>query len=194
MIETDEDPFPGPPASGWLMNRRAVTVLLIVALAGVCGTVAFGLLWAHDQSKHASTSRIQADSRVVVFNFLRDFTTFDPATVAKTFTDIQALSTGTFANQAKTEFSPQLRQQLQAAGASTQGALRYLELQSFTSTTAGYFADVVQSFSNNRTSGPQSDELRMVIDLSLVKGQWKVSGVTSLDTPAPSGGSSGSGG
>ncbi|HUZ43327.1 MAG TPA: hypothetical protein VMU63_02915 [Acidimicrobiales bacterium] len=173
---------------GRLVNPRVVMVLLAVALAGICGTVAFGLLWAHDQSKQASATRIQTDSRAVAVSFLRDFTTFDPATVGRTFSDIQAMSTGSFATQAKTEFSPQLQQQLQAANASTQGALRYLELQSYTTTTTGYFADVVQTFSNKNTKAPQSDELRLVIDLSLVKGQWKISGVTSLDTPVAAGG------
>lgn len=173
---------------GRLVNPRAVMVLLAVALAGVCGTVAFGLLWAHDQSKQAGATRVQTESRVVAEAFLRDFTTFDPATVGRTFSAIQAMSTGSFASQAKTEFSPQLQQQLQAANASTQGALRYLELQSYTSTTAGYFADVVQTFSNKNNKTPQSDELRLVIDLSLVKGQWKISGVTSLDTPVAAGG------
>jgi hypothetical protein len=47
---------------------------------------------------------------------------------------------------------------------------------------------VVQTYSNNKTNGPKSDELRLVVALALAHGHWKISGVTSLDTPAvPSG-------
>jgi len=179
---------PSAPRSGLLVNPRATMVLLVVALAGVAGTIAFGLLWARDQSAQSNASRVQAGSRLVAGRFLTDFTTFNPSTVASTFKDIQSTSTGAFATQAKSEFNAQLRQQLVAADASTQGQVRYLELESSNSHAASFFADVVQTFSNKSTNGPQSDELRLVVDLTLVGGHWKVSGVTSLDTPSTAGG------
>lgn len=186
---------PGPeaeaPAEAGLERQVRPGVLLglvILAILGVAGTITFGLLWAHAQSQQSGANSVESGSRSAATQFLHDFTNFNSSTVARTFADIQALSTGSFASQAKAEFSASLRQQLQAANASTQGQVRYLELQSHTGTTASYFADVVQTFSNNKTSAPQSDELRLVVDLSLVHGQWKISGVTSLDTPAvPSG-------
>ena len=165
------------------VRPAALLALIIVAIVGVAGTLTFGLLWAHDQSQSGSKS-VQAESRSVAQQFLQDFTTFDPSNVTRTFSDIQAMSTGSFAAQAKVEFSASLRQQLQAANASTQGQVRYLELQAYTASSASYFADVVQTYSNNKTSGPQSDELRLVVALSRVNGKWKIAGVTSLDTPA----------
>ena len=177
----------GDASSGREVRTGALLGLVIVALVGVVGTIAFGLLWALNVSASGASS-VQSGSRLAAQQFLTDFTTFDPSTVTQTFNRIQALSTGNFARQAKVEFSASLRQQLQAANASTQGQVRYLELQSYSSTEASYYADVVQTYSNNKTSGPQSDELRLVVSLALVHGQWKISGVTSLDTPAvPSG-------
>lgn len=176
------------PGAGRQARPGVLLALVMVAILGVAGTITFGLLWAHDQSQQSGAKSVEAGSRSAAQQFLTDFTTFSPSTVNRTFADIQAMSTGNFANQAKAEFSASLRQQLQAANASTQGQVRYLELQAYTSSAATYYADVVQTYSNNKTSGPQSDELRLVVSLSLVHGQWKVAAVTSLDTPAvPSG-------
>jgi len=181
---TEADPGRGDEGPNSLRQVRpgALLALVIVALLGVAGTITFGLLWAGAQGKGVQS--VEAGSRTVVQQFLRDFTTFNPSTVARTFSDIQSMSTGSFANQAKVEFSASLRQQLQSANASTQGQVRYLQLQAYTRTSASYYADVVQTYSNNKTNGPQSDELRLVVALALTHGQWKISGVTSLDTPA----------
>jgi hypothetical protein len=192
-LAPDGEPAPEGEESGRSVRPGVLLALVLVGLLGVIGTITFGLLWAHDQFQQSGTKSVESASRSVAQKFLTDFTTFGPSTVAKTFSDIQALSTGNFARQAKTEFSPSLRQQLQAAKASTQGQVRYLELQSSTANAATYFADVVQTVSNDKTSGPQSDELRLVVDLTKVRGQWKVSAVTSLDTPAASGGSASGG-
>ena len=167
---------PGPVRPGALLG------LVIVAILGIAGTITFGLLWAGARSQ--GPQAVEAGSRTVAQQFLRDFTTFNPSTVTRTFADIQSMSTGSFATQAKVEFSASLRQQLQAANASTQGQVRYLQLQAYTHNSASYYADVVQTYSNNKTNGPQSDELRLVVALALTHGHWKISGVTSLDTPA----------
>lgn len=180
---------PARPGGGLLLKPVVVMFLLAVALAGVAGTAAFGLLWARNESSQSNAKQIQSASRTVAVRFLRDFTTFSPSTVGATFSDIESISTGSFASQAKEEFNAELKSQLEAANASTKGTIEYLYIQAYSSQSATYFADVGQTFSNKSVTSPQSDELRLVIDLSRVRGQWKISEVTSLDNPTTSGAS-----
>lgn len=170
--------------TGLLARPAVVRVLLVLALAGISGTVAFGLLWAHLQSRQNA----DAAARSVASRFVYDFTNFDAKSVGTTFDALQGMATGPFATQAKAQFTPQLRKQLEAAQASTRGRIEYLYVQSFTGSRATFYTEVQQTYANDKTTSPQADDLRLVIDLSLVNGQWKVSDVTSLGTASTLGG------
>lgn len=154
-----------------------------VALAGIGGTIAFGIMWAHDRSQASD----QAAARAVASSFLHDLTTFTPKTLNSDFAAMQAMATGQFANQARQYFSSNIRGQLANAQATTQGTVQHLYVQSYSGSAASYYGDVTQTFRNNLSPAVHSDELRVVVTLSKVGGQWKVSQVTTID----SGGSSG---
>jgi hypothetical protein len=177
---------PAPPAGRTAFFGRmwVVSVLLVLALAGVAGTITFGILWAGLQSKQNG----ETTARSVASRFVYDFTNFDSSSVDKTFVSLQQMATGQFASQAKAQFTPQLEKELQAADATTRGQVQYLYVQSYAPPAASFYADVRQTYANDKTTAPQADELRLVIDLKQVGSQWKVSDVTSLGTAATLGG------
>lgn len=189
-----QDPAPGAGpgadrpgrrgARGLLVRPRVVMALLGLSLAGVAGTVTFGLMWAGLQSNQDG----QITARSVASRFVYDFTNFDAKSVGSTFQALQSMSTGAFAKQAKAQFTPKLRQELVAAKATTRGQVRYLYVQSYSGTRASYYAEVIQTYANDKTTSAQSDDLRLVVDLTLVDGHWKVSDVTSLGGASTAGG------
>lgn len=190
-----DPPAAGEPTSGADGGRRAggrragllMAVVSGVALAGIGGTIAFGIMWAQDRSQASD----QAAARAVASRFLLDLTNFTPNTLKADFADMQGMATGAFAKQAQRFFSSSIRSQLAQAQAQTQGRILHLYVQSYSGSAASFFGDVTQTFRNNLSPAVRSDELRVVVDLSKVGGQWKVSQVTTIGaggstpTPAP---------
>jgi hypothetical protein len=147
-----------------------------VALAGLGGSIAFGVMWAHDRS----TASDQADAHNVASEFLLDLTNFGPKTIDADFNQMQDMATGHFADQARQTLAPKLRSQLIAAQVQTQGHIRHLWIQSYSGDAASFFAEVDQTFRNNKSPAVRSDTLRAEVDLSKIDGRWKVAQVTTV--------------
>lgn len=165
-------------AGGPGRGRTGIVLGLVsgVALAGLGGSIAFGVMWAHDRSAASD----QADARGVASEFLLDLTNFGPKTLEADFARMQALATGSFATQARQTLAPNLRSQLIAAQVQTEGHIRHLWIQSYSGDAASFFAQVDQTFRNNKSPAVRSDQLRAEVDLSKVDGQWKVAQVTTI--------------
>ena len=160
------------------LGRTGILLGLVsgVALAGIGGSIAFGVMWAHDRSAASD----QADARNLASEFLLDLTNFGPKTIESDFSQMQAMATGHFAAQARQTLAPNLRSQLIAAEVQTQGHIRHLWIQSYSGSAASFYAEVDQTFRNNKSPAVRSDTLRAEVDLSKVNGQWKVAQVTTL--------------
>jgi hypothetical protein len=98
------------------------------------------------------------------------------------------MATGQFAGQAVKFFNSAIRGELQRALAQSQGQVRDLYVQSLSGGHASLFAVVDQVYVNSKVSAPQSDVLRLVLDLSQTSSGFKVSNVSVLEGPSPVGG------
>ena len=182
-----------PRGIRWTPRRRAVALLTTSALAvaGLAGTIGFGLAWNNLNSQNAGS----AEARQAASRFLLALTNFNARTVDRDFASVTAAATGTFANQANQFFGSTIRQQLETAQASSQGQIRSLYLETYSGDRASVYAVVDQTYSNNKIKTPQSDVLRVVVDLSRLSGAWKVAQLTVLEGPqaaaAPSAGANG---
>ena len=168
-----------PPADGGRGRGRTAILLGLVsgvALAGLIGSVVFGVMWAHDRGAASD----QAAARNVASEFLLDLTNFGPKTLDADFSQMQAMATGQFATQARQTLAPKLRTQLIAAQVQTQGHILHLWVQSYSANAAAFFAQVDQTFRNNRNPAVSTDQLTVEVDLSKVGGQWKVAQVTTI--------------
>jgi hypothetical protein len=162
-------------------------LLVTVAILGWAGTIGFGLSWNANRVRAADQAAARNAAQQLVF----DLTNFNSRDIDTDFAAIQSMATGPFAQQVRQFFNSTIRSQLQVAQAATRGQIRYLYQQSYGGGQAGFYGLVDQTFANNKTSGPRSDELRLVLDLSKVNGAWKVSNLTELGTPATGGAGAG---
>jgi hypothetical protein len=188
------EPGPRRPAADPVGRRRrlAFGLVSVVAVLGLVGTVVFGLAWSNQRSAQASaTAARQAAGR-----FLTALTNFDAKTVDADFSSITAMATGRFATQANQFFNSSIRQELENALATSRGQIRSLYVQSSAPDQASVYAVVDQVYANNKISTPQSDVLRIVVDLQQTGGNWKVDDVTVLEGPSAlgTGGTSAAGG
>ncbi|HVX23232.1 MAG TPA: hypothetical protein VHB02_17965 [Acidimicrobiales bacterium] len=156
-----------------------------MAVLGVAGTVGFGVAWAGQRGQAGGEAQAKASART----FLVALTNFDAKTVDADFSAITHMATGSFAGQADKFFNSSIRQQLEDALASSRGQIRDLYVQTYDGARASVYAVVDQLYANNKLSSPQSDVLRIVVDLAQVGGAWKVANVTVLTGPSLGSGS-----
>jgi hypothetical protein len=176
-------------------SRRAFRIVSLLAVAGLLGTLVFGILYATQGS-----GGVVQDPAVLNASrtFLNDFFNFDAKTVDSDFTAITNMSTGAFSTQTKEFFNSSIRSALEKALAESRGQIRALEVQSENQAagTASIYAVVDQTYVNDKINTPQADVVRLTADLQQAGGVWKISDVTVLEgaTPASVGSPSGSSG
>lgn len=197
--EPESGPEPGPepePASEPVVARRVVagrtsarrsrreTVLALVALAGLTGTLAFGLAWNHARSHDAGVSHAKATAR----NFLTALTNFDGKSIDADFDRIISYATGTFAQQADQFYADKdTRNALRVRQASSRGEIKDLFVQSSVNGRVRVYGVIDETIANNTSPAPQADELRIEVGLVKVKGNWRVYDVRVLQAPSDTG-------
>jgi hypothetical protein len=182
---------PGPNRSP--RPRRGLVIgVSALAVLGLIGTLVFALLWAGASGSGGSDPAMVGAAR----SFLTDLTNFDAKSVDADFSSINAMATGTFSSQATKFFNSSIRSELESALAESRGQIRSLYVQTDNGTSASVYAVVDQVYVNNKISTPQSDVLRILVNLAKVGPSWKISDVTVLEgaTPASTGTGSGSAG
>jgi hypothetical protein len=176
-------------------SRRAFRLVSLLAAVGIVGTLVFGILY----TTKSSSGPLQ-DPAVVSASraFLTDFFNFNAKTVDSDFNAVTGMATGSFATQAQQFFNASIRKALEQALAESRGQIRYLAVQSENqgAGTASVYAVVDQTYVNNKITSPQADVVRLVADLKVVNGVWKISEVTVLEgaNPTSTGSASGSAG
>jgi hypothetical protein len=177
---------PQPRRSAAQRWRRAgILALATVAAVGVIGSIDFGVAWSDLNAQQQG----EAQARAAASRFLVSLTNFDAKTVDADFSSITAMATGDFATQANRYFNSSIRQELEVALASSRGQIRDLYVQSYGAGQAVVYAVVDQLYANNRITTPQSDVLRVVVNLARTPTGWKVSDVTVLTGPSLGSGS-----
>ncbi len=170
-------------------GRTTRIVLAVLAVAGIAGTIIFERAWSNLNGQNAMASQ----ARSAATTFLDDLTNFSAKTVDSDFARLTAMATGDFATQANRFFNSSIRQQLETALASSRGQVRDMYVQNVTGNQAQVYAVIDQLYVNRTLSAPQSDVLRVVVQMVDNGGTQKVSDVTvlegpSLASPSPSGG------
>ncbi|HTU38836.1 MAG TPA: hypothetical protein VMF35_12635 [Acidimicrobiales bacterium] len=166
-------------------TRRAFRLVSVVAVAGLVGTLVFGVLFASKSSGGPTQDpAVISASRA----FLTDFFNFNAKTVDSDFNAVTAMATGAFSNQASQFFNTSIRKALEQALAESRGQIRALYVQSENegAGTASIYAVVDQTYVNNKINTPQADVVRLTATLQRVGGVWKISDVTVLEGASPS--------
>ncbi len=177
----------GEAAGGWrraplLGTRWGRRALSVVAALGIAGTIGFGHAWANQRS----TLSRETAARNTAQDFLLALTNFTSKNVDAQFNEVQSFATGPFESQSNQFFGSSIRQQLEAALASSRGQIRNLYVQSVSGSAASVYGVVDQTYVNNKMSSPAADVLRVVVDLTDTSSGWKISAVTVLNDPSSS--------
>jgi hypothetical protein len=167
------------PAGRVRFYRRpwAFVVVCLIAGAGLAGTVGFGLAWSNGNSQRAGESQAQATAST----FLIALTNFDAKSIDADFSRITSMATGNFSSQANKFFGSDIRQKLETALATSRGQIRDIYVESYGGGQASVYSVIDQVYANNTSKTPQSDVLRVVVNLSQQPAGWKVSNVTVLE-------------
>ncbi|MDA8056952.1 MAG: hypothetical protein M0032_03120 [Actinomycetota bacterium] len=168
-----------PSLLGTRWGRRA---LAVVAVLGIAGTAGFGHAWAVQRN----TLSQETAARTTARNFLLALTNFTSKNVDAQFNEVQGFATGPFESQSNQFFGSSIRQQLEAALASSRGQIRDLYVQSVSGNAATVYGVVDQTYVNDKMSSPAADVLRVVVNLTDTSSGWKISAVTVLNNPSSS--------
>ncbi|HEX4220350.1 MAG TPA: hypothetical protein VHZ02_18390 [Acidimicrobiales bacterium] len=152
-------------------------VVCLIAAAGVAGTVGFGLAWSSVNSQRSGANQ----ARATASTFLIALTNFDAKSIDADFARITSMATGNFSNQANKFFGSDIRQKLETALATSRGQIRDIYVESYGGGQASVYSVIDQVYANNTSKAPQSDVLRVVVDLAQRPAGWKVSNVTVLE-------------
>jgi hypothetical protein len=156
-------------------------VVCLVALAGVAGTVGFGLAWSNGNAQQTG----EAQAKATASTFLTALTNFDAKSIDADFSRITGMATGNFSNQANKFFGSSIRQKLQTALATSRGQIRDIYVESYGGGQASVYSVIDQVYANNTSKTPRSDVLRVVVNLTQQPAGWKVSNVTVLEGGSP---------
>ena len=160
-------------------SRREV-LLGLLALAGLTGTLAFGLAWNSARTHDNGINQAKATAR----NFLTALTNFDGKTIDADFDRIISYATGPFAQQADQFFADKdTRNALRVRQASSRGEIKDLFVQSSVNGRVRLYGVIDETIANNAKPAPEADELRIEVGLTRVKGSWRVYDVRVLQAP-----------
>jgi hypothetical protein len=166
-----------------------VPVLLAVTTVALFLALLFGLAWSNLNSQQQAQTAVKNVAR----QFLVAYTNFTPKNLDAKFQTLQDLATGNFVNQADQIFGSDIRQALKAAQVSSEGEVRYLDVETIQGDQASVYAWVDQTAVNNKVPKPFTDTLQMQLTLVDTNQGWKMSSARVLNSPTlsfPTGGSS----
>jgi hypothetical protein len=156
---------------------------IAVAVAGL-----FAYLWWDYRSEEDARHEIEQVSR----NFTEALTDFSADTIERDVEEIKEFAVGTFSDEVDTFFGPETVEAVKEADATSQGDIQGLYVQHISGSSASVFALVSETVTNAALTEPQTDTLRIEIDLIETTSGWKVESVQILQ--APGGGLLGSSG
>lgn len=175
-------PGGGPSGRARFYRRPWVFIVVcLIAVGGVAGTVGFGLAWSSGNSQEAGANQAKATAST----FLIALTNFDAKSIDADFAKITNMATGNFSNQANKFFGSDIRQKLEKALATSRGQIRDIYVESYGGGQASVYSVIDQVYANNTSKTPQSDVLRVVVNLTQLPAGWKVSNVTVLEGGSP---------
>jgi len=171
-------PGDGRPSGARFYRRPWVFVLVcLIAVAGVAGTVGFGLAWSSGNARQGGANQAKATAST----FLIALTNFDAKSIDADFSKITTMATGNFSSQANKFFGSDIRQKLETALATSRGQIRDIYVESYGGGQATVYSVIDQVYANNTSKTTQSDVLRVVVNLTQQPEGWKVSNVTVLE-------------
>jgi hypothetical protein len=171
----EEDVVAEEPTTRRLRPPPLPWVLFVI---GMASAFVFYFLW---QGERADEQR-QEDVRVVATEFLDALTNFQGATIDDDVLEIREFAVGDFAQQVDQFFDEETVGALREAQARSVGDIRAVFVQSLGEGTASAFGVVEETVTNEASTTPRTELLRVDMQLIETTEGWKVSQVSILQS------------
>lgn len=155
----------------------------VLAVFALAAAIVFGILWWGLHSQEATRSDVRATATEASLAL----TQFSYKNAHTDVAQIQKVATGDFKNQVKQLFSKNTISQIQKVKAVSDSQVESVFVQSVSGDSATAFAVVQETISNKLSRTPQTQTVRLQLDLIHASDGWKVDQVTLFQTPTPSG-------
>ena len=163
------------------LSRRSVPWILVVLTTAAA--IVFAVLWQRAETGGSSADRQRAAVVSAATDFANALTNFKASTIQADVRRIRSFAVSDFAQQVDQLFSPTIIQALQKAKVESVGRVQSVFVESVDGPQASAFA-VVQETRTKPGSPPQSETLRMDIQMLDTKDGWKISNLNLLETPS----------
>lgn len=151
-----------------------ILVVIMTALA-----VTFGVLWWN----HESEARAEEEVATVAEDFIIALTNFSAETIEEDIAEIESYAVGGFADEVDRFFGEEARAAIEEAEAVSEGTVERLYVQEVGDSSASVFALVTETVTNVAVEEPQTDTLRLEVDLIETTSGWKVESVDVVQAP-----------
>lgn len=167
--------------------QRVVWPLLLVAVAGLVGTIGFWRAWDDNLTEGDDVAEMEETARNLMVAFLN----FDADTIGRDFDRVRrfAAPAGGFRAEADRLGDENLRRQIREVQASSRGEVKDVFAQSYDGDTGRVYVVADQTAANNQFPRPISDTVRAEVSLVTVDGEWKVNEFLVLEAPTLGSGS-----
>jgi len=159
----------------------------ILAALAIAAAVAFASLWRSAESARRDAQELDHSRAQVVATatqFLGALTNFKGATIDADVRRIRSYAVGDFADQVSRFFGPTNVALLRRAQVSSVGRVRSVFVQSISGPQSSVFGVVDETITKS-SSAPQSETLRIDVEMVDTQDGWKVSSVAILQSPGP---------
>lgn len=161
----------------WPWVRRWLPWLVVGIALAVAAVFAY--LWWEYRSEENTRREIEE----VATDFTRALTDFSAETIEEDVREIKSFAVGSFSDEVDTFFGDETVAAVKEADATSDGEIEGLYVQHIGETSASVFVLVSETVSNAAVTEPQTDTLRIEVDLIETTGGWKVENVQILQAP-----------
>jgi Mce-associated membrane protein len=145
-----------------------------LVIAGV-----FAYLWWQYRSEDNARREIER----VTTNFTQALTDFSADTIEADVREIKSFAVGSFSDEVDTFFGEETVAAVKEAEATSDGEIEGLYVQRIGDASASVFVLVSETVTNAAVTEPQTDTLRLEVDLLETTAGWKVESVQILQAP-----------
>jgi Mce-associated membrane protein len=167
---------------GWLRTAWAwVRRWLPWLVAGVALAIAavFAYLWW----QHKSEDNARREIEEIATEFTHALTDFSAETIESDVREIKSFAVGSFSDEVDTFFGDETVAAVKEAEATSDGDIEGLYVQRIGEASASVFVLVSETVTNASLTEPQTDTLRIEVDLIETTQGWKVESVQILQAP-----------
>lgn len=162
------------------MRKKLLAALpwAIAALALAAAAV-FAVLWQQGEAREREREEVRKAGE----SFVTALVNFSHETIVEDADRIRSFAVGRFEEEAGVFFGARAIEAIQEAEASSRGDIESLFVESVADDQASVFAVVSETITNAQATEPQTEIVRLHVEMVNVDDTWKVESVEVLQSP-----------